>query len=98
MANDGKPRLSWERAFPALDEEWRYWWIEGDGVLLAIVGNADLASAVDLVARHHTHGVTITAWVARVDSFGEVVRDGKRNWVIAGPGVRTSLDTEPGED
>jgi hypothetical protein len=43
-------------------------------------------------------GVTITTWIARVDSFGEVVRDSKRNWVIAGPGVRTSLDAEAGED
>jgi hypothetical protein len=98
VPDDRKARLQWERAFPGLNEEWRYWWIEVDGVLLALLGDADLAVAVDVVARHHGPGVTVMAWLAKVDSFGEVVRDGKRNWVIAGPGTPTLLDTDAEQD
>ena len=82
MSEDQKRRREWERQFPPLDDEWTHWWIEGDGALLAIVGAADLSAALDVVARHHKHVLCIFAHAAKVDSFGEVVRDENRRHVI----------------
>jgi hypothetical protein len=77
-------RRRWEGRFPALDDEWNLWWIEGDGVLLGVVPGSSLSEAVDIVARHHERCSSITVSVAKRDSFGEVVRDSKRGWVITG--------------
>jgi hypothetical protein len=84
MAEDQKKRRrEWEQRFPGLDDEWAYWWIEGDGALLAIVGGADLIAALDIVERHHGQCVSIMVHRAKLDSFGEVVRDEKRRSSIA---------------
>ncbi|HEV3190019.1 MAG TPA: hypothetical protein VGY54_05955 [Polyangiaceae bacterium] len=83
MADDEKELRGWEHRLPALDAEWNYWWIEGDGALLAVIGADDLRSALAIVHDHRTRGASITAWVAKVDSLGDVVRDPKRNWAIA---------------
>jgi len=77
-------RRRWEGRFPALDDEWNLWWIEGDGALLGVVPGSSLSEAVDIVARHHERCSSITVSVAKRDSFGEVVRDSKRGWVITG--------------
>ena len=37
MTDDERRRREWEGRFPGLDDEWAYWWIEGDGALLAIM-------------------------------------------------------------
>ena len=79
-------RRRWEGRFPALDEVWNLWWIEGDGVLLGVVPGASLGEAVDIVARHHERCSSITVCVAKRDSNGDVVRDQKRGWVITGKG------------
>jgi hypothetical protein len=76
-------RRNWEARFPGLDDEWSYWWIEGDGALLAILGGADLVAALDIVERHHGQCLSIVAHRAKVDSFGELVRDQKRRAEIA---------------
>jgi hypothetical protein len=86
MSEDQKKRREWEQRFPELDDEWAYWWIEGDGALLAIVGGADLIAALDIVERHHGQCQSIMAHRAKLDSFGEVVRDEKRRSAIANPG------------
>lgn len=83
MTADEKKRRDWEQRFPELDDEWAYWWIEGDGALLAIVGGADLISALDIVGRHHGQCLSIVAHRAKLDSFGEVVRDEVRRSEIA---------------
>jgi len=83
MNPDEKKRRGWEQRFPELDDEWAYWWIEGDGALLAIVGGADLIAALDIVERHHGQCQSIMAHRAKLDSFGEVVRDEKRRAAIA---------------
>ena len=83
MDDDGKKMRGWEHRFPALDAEWKYWWIEGDGVLLAVVGPDDLGAALEIVRVHRERGASISAWVAKIDSFGEIVRDTKRGWAIA---------------
>jgi hypothetical protein len=83
MAYDDKELRGWEQRFPALDPEWNYWWIEGDGVLLAIVGADDLRAALEIVRDHRERGASIRAWVAKVDASGQIVRDPKRNWAIA---------------
>src|SRR5215217_1377286 len=97
MAEDKKTRREWERRFPSLNDEWALWWIEGDGALLAVVGGADLAVALDIVDKHHDQCAHIVAHVAKVDSFGEVVRDEGRGCVIVGrdevpPGDRKPLE------
>jgi hypothetical protein len=82
--DERRERLSWERALPALDDEWTFWWLDGDGVLLAVLGSDDLVSALDVIAKHNASGREIAAWRAKVDSFGEVVREEKpRRWMIA---------------
>jgi hypothetical protein len=75
MTDGERARRVWEGRFPALDDDWSYWWIEGDGALLAIVGGADLMAALGIVERHHAQCVSIIAYRAKLDSFGEVVRD-----------------------
>jgi hypothetical protein len=85
MSEDQRKRRDWERQFPPLDAEWTHWWIEGDGALLAVVGVADLSAALDVVARHHTHVFCIYAHAAKVDSFGEVVRDENHRHMITDP-------------
>jgi hypothetical protein len=50
--NDDDKMRGWERRFPALDAEWNYWWIEGDGVLLAVVGPDDLLAALEIMRTH----------------------------------------------
>jgi hypothetical protein len=84
MTEDQKSKRERERSFPGLDDEWPYWWIEGDGALLAIVGGADLSAALDIVDRHHEQCRFIIVYVAKLDSFGEVVRDEKRRYAIEG--------------
>lgn len=84
-------RRLWEGRFPALDDEWNLWWIEGDGVLLGVVAGSSLGEAVDIVARHHDRCSSITVSVSKRDSRGDVVRDQKRGWVITGKG-----DARPG--
>lgn len=81
--NQRKKRREWEQRFPGLDDEWAYWWIEGDGALLAIVGGGDLIAALDIVERHHGKCRSIMVHLAKLDSFGEVVRDKKRRAEIA---------------
>jgi hypothetical protein len=83
MGEDQRQRSAWERQFPPLDEEWTHWWIEGDGVLLAVIAGADLSTALDVVTRHHARAREIVARAAKVDGFGEVVRDESRRHVIA---------------
>ena len=83
MVEDRRKRLEWEQRFPGLDDEWAYWWIEGDGALLAIVGGADLVAALDIVERHHGQCLSIMVHRAKLDSFGEVVRDERRRSAIA---------------
>jgi hypothetical protein len=85
MTPEEKKRRSWEQRFPELNEEWAYWWIEGDRALLAVVGGADLAAALNVVERHHGQCESIVAHRAKLDSFGEVVRDEQRGSVIATP-------------
>jgi hypothetical protein len=84
MSDDYKRRREWERRFPGLDDEWTHWWIEGDGALLAIVGASDLGAALQIVEKHHEQGMEIFAHVAKLDSFGEVVRGERPGRVIAG--------------
>jgi len=90
MTDLQKKRQEWERRFPELDEEWSYWWIDGDGALLAVVGAADLIAALDVVERHLGQCQSIMAHRAKVDSFGEVVRDEKRRAAIASVDVAAS--------
>jgi hypothetical protein len=81
--DERRERLRWERALPALDGEWTHWWLEGDSALLAVLGSDDIASALEVIAKHHARGREIFAWRAKVDSFGEVVREERqRRWMI----------------
>ena len=34
--NIKRKRMEWEKRFPALDDTWTHWWIEGDGELIAV--------------------------------------------------------------
>jgi hypothetical protein len=97
MSDYKKARRDWEQRFPALTDEWTHWWIEGDGALLAVVGGSDLGAALDIVETHHDQCPRIVAYYAKVDSFGEVVREEKHGRVIAGrnevpPGDRTPME------
>lgn len=83
MTPEEKKRRGWEQRFPELDDDWAFWWIEGDGALLAVVGGADLIAALDIVERHLGQCESIRAHRAKLDSFGEVVRDEKRRSEIA---------------
>jgi hypothetical protein len=83
MTAEDKRRRAWEQRFPELNDEWAYWWIEGDGALLAVVSGADLIAALDIVERHLGQCEAIVAHRAQLDSFGEVVRDEKRRSAIA---------------
>jgi hypothetical protein len=87
-----RKRRGWEKSLPELNDEWAYWWLVGDGALLAIVGAADIISALDIVERHHEQCMTILAHRAKLDSFGEVVRDEKRRSAIA---TRLNLVEDP---
>jgi hypothetical protein len=73
----------WERRFPALDDEWNLWWIEGDGDLLAVIPASGLTEALEIVRRHRSDFSSIVVSVAKRDSFGEIVCDRSRGWVIA---------------
>ena len=81
-SEDQRRRREWERQFPALDDHWTHWWMEGDGALLAVVAAADLTVALDVVARYHERVPCIFAPTARVDSFGDIVREENHGWVI----------------
>lgn len=98
MTEDKRARRDWEQRFPGLNDEWTLWWIEGDGALLAVVGGADLSAALDIVDRHHDQCPRIVAYLAKVDAFGEVVRDEGRECVIAGRDEIPPGDREPMND
>jgi hypothetical protein len=83
MPDDEKEERGWEHRLPALDAEWKYWWIEGDGRPLVVAGADDLRTVLTIVRDHRARGASIVAWVAKVDCFGVIVRDSKRNWAIA---------------
>ena len=71
MTDERRQRREWEERFPALDDDWPYWWIEGDGGLLAVVHSVDLTVALDVVRRHSDQCISIIVHRAKLDSFGE---------------------------
>jgi hypothetical protein len=84
MTDDKKLRRGWEHRFPSLSEEWTHWWIEGDGALVAIVATIDLGAALDIVSRHHDRCRWIIVYPAKLNPFGEIIRDGTRGYEIEG--------------
>lgn len=92
MPSIERNRQRWELQFPDLDDEWQYWWIDGDGELLAIILGTDLVVALNIVEHYHEQCQHIFAYRAKLDSFGEVVRNEHPRYVIA---TRESPTTDP---
>jgi len=82
MSEYERLKREWELRFPSLNDDWTHWWLEGDGGLLAILDSSDLSAALDIVWKHHSQFLTIIVYVAKLDSFKEVVRYETRRWVI----------------
>jgi len=78
-----RERIDWEKRFPALDETWTHWWIEGDGELIAVLKGSMLLKALDIVEEDFEAFVSIVAYRARVDFDGQIIPDKKRRWEVA---------------
>lgn len=59
-----KLRGTWANSFPGSDEEWPYWWIEGDGYCLGVIDRGDLSAAIDLVEDHWESFASIKTYKA----------------------------------
>ena len=78
-----RDKIGWEKRFPALDDTWTHWWLECDGKLIGVIKGSKLVEALKIVEDYYESGVSIKAYVARVDFDGQIIPDKKRRWEIA---------------
>ena len=72
-----------EKRFPALDENWTHWWIEGDDQFIAVFEGSMLKKAVDIVVEHFDAFVSIMVYRAKIGFDGRIIPDKKRRWEVA---------------
>ncbi len=80
---DTRDRIECERRFPALDETWTHWWIEGDGQLIAVLKGSMLKNAVDIVVEYFDSFVSFKVYRAKVDFDGQIIPNIKQRWEVA---------------
>ena len=78
-----REKIAWEKRFPASDETWTHWWIEGNGELIAVLKGSMLLKALDIVEEDFEAFVSIKAYRVRVELDGQIIPDKKRSWEVA---------------
>ncbi|HIJ65653.1 MAG TPA: hypothetical protein HPP77_06835 [Candidatus Hydrogenedentes bacterium] len=72
----------WEKRFPDLDDTWTYWWLEGDGAVLAVFHGGKLLEALEFIKANHEKCKSIIAYRASRNSEGQLVQDKSRGWEV----------------
>ena len=71
-----KLREHWAEHFPAVTDDWPYWWIEGDSYCLAIVDGNNLVAAVEIVEDNWERFDLINVHIAKLIDSDLIRREG----------------------
>jgi len=70
-----KLKQYWADNFPAVTDNWPYWWIEGDSYCLAIVDGNNLMAAVEIVEDNWERFDSIKVYKAKLADSDIMRRD-----------------------